>query len=472
MQLPIVEPAPVVLKYADEFRPLFKDCRQFNHFRNYLTGLIVLDNKSMANIAQCIVESADKTNISRFLSASPWAAVQTNDKRVRHLNEASKAYRDKGDRSALVIDDTLCEHVGSLFEYVAQHYHHAEDRYPLSHNLVTSHFVSGQVRFPVDLLVYRRYEEQTQWVEFVKKHFPEREIPKTKKARRQFHKEVDPTLLTDTAFKELHDQFQTKIDLAVTLLQKAVEHELPFSVVLFDGWFLAPQFIQAIERLEKDWVSILKKNRNIEVNSFVLKDKEGKVIPLPGPHIKIEDLLPLIPAHAYRPIQVEGRTYWCFSRNVAIPALGKVRLVFSFDNAELKGDSVVLVTNRLDWSPEFIIQTYLRRWPIETFYQDSKGYLGLDEYRMRTAEAFQKHWCLVFVAYSFLHLECLELSRTKGAVFSIQSIGETCRQQGRALIQSLILMVHELLSAGETVDAVFRLLFAKQLGDLLPKPSA
>ena len=79
---------------------------------------------------------------------------------------------------------------------------------------------------------------------------------------------------------------------------------------------------------------------------------------------------------------------------------------------------------------------------------------------------------LVFVAYSFLHLECLELSRTKGAVFSIQSIGETCRQQGRALIQSLILMVHELLSAGETVDAVFRLLFAKQLGDLLPKPSA
>ena len=76
MQLPIVEPAPVVLKYADEFRPLFKDCRQFNHFRNYLTGLIVLNNKSMSNIAQCIVESADKTNISRFLSASPWAAVQ------------------------------------------------------------------------------------------------------------------------------------------------------------------------------------------------------------------------------------------------------------------------------------------------------------------------------------------------------------------------------------------------------------
>ncbi len=64
MQLPLVEPAPVVLKYSDEFRSCFKDCRQFNHFRNYLTGLIALENKSMANIARCLLESADKINIS------------------------------------------------------------------------------------------------------------------------------------------------------------------------------------------------------------------------------------------------------------------------------------------------------------------------------------------------------------------------------------------------------------------------
>ena len=52
---------------------------------------------------------------------------------------------------------------------------------------------------------------------------------------------------------------------------------------------------------------------------------------------------------------------------------------------------------------------------METFYQDGKGHLGLDEYRMRNAEAIQKHWCLVFVAYSLLHLDCLPPSLTKGA---------------------------------------------------------
>jgi hypothetical protein len=53
---------------------------------------------------------------------------------------------------------------------------------------------------------------------------------------------------------------------------------------------------------------------------------------------------------------------------------------------------------------------------METFYQDSKGHLGLDAYRMRSAEAIGKHWCLVFVAYSLLHLDCLPSSPRKGSL--------------------------------------------------------
>src|SRR2546427_12998934 len=46
MQLPIVAPAPLVTAHADVFRDLFENRCQFQHFQNYLTGLIVLDNKS------------------------------------------------------------------------------------------------------------------------------------------------------------------------------------------------------------------------------------------------------------------------------------------------------------------------------------------------------------------------------------------------------------------------------------------
>jgi hypothetical protein len=51
---------------------------------------------------------------------------------------------------------------------------------------------------------------------------------------------------------------------------------------------------------------------------------------------------------------------------------------------------------------------------MEIFYQDGKISLGLDEYRMRSAEAIGKHWSLGFGAYSFWSLDCLPPSLTKG----------------------------------------------------------
>jgi hypothetical protein len=65
MQLPIVSPTPLVTQHAETFADLFENQYQFRHFQNYLTGLIVLPNKSLANIARCILDSADKTNLSR-----------------------------------------------------------------------------------------------------------------------------------------------------------------------------------------------------------------------------------------------------------------------------------------------------------------------------------------------------------------------------------------------------------------------
>ena len=115
----------------------------------------------------------------------------------------------------------------------------------------------------------------------------------------------------------------------------------------------------------------------------------------------------------------------------------------------------------MDWTAQRIIATYLQRWPIETFYQDGKEHLGLDEYRMRDAEAIQKHWCLVFVAYSLLHLDCLPPSLNQGRL-PIKTIGEACRQQAQALIEALILQTHEHFQQGQKATDVFAYLFAKQ----------
>ena len=464
MQLPLVAPAPVVVEHAQVFRELFENRCQFQHFENYLTGLMVLSNKSMANISRCLLESADKTNLSRFFSEAPWEQEKVNKKRITSMLDQTAEVRRKAEQSGVIVDDTLCEHVGRMFEYVDRHYDHCEGRYPLGHNVVTTHYVSGAVRLPLDVRLYRRYEEQTRGAEFVGKHFPEQEIPTAKKPRTRLHKQVDEHLLQDAEFAALHAQFRTKIALAIALIEKAVEHAVPFQTVLMDSWFLGAEVAEELAKRKKDWVSLLKKNRNLDVNSFTVRDAQGQKVTLTGPHIKVDELVPLIPPSASTKVTIGERDYWYFALHVRVPGLGKVRIVLSFGNAELTGTYAVLVSNRTDWSAKKILETYLQRWPIETFYQDSKGHLGLDEYRMRAAAAIKKHWCLVFVAYSFLPLQCLAASPSKrrGLAHPIKTIGEACRQQGQALIEKLILYAHDLLQRGQSAAAVFAEIFAKQ----------
>ena len=461
MELPIVAPAPVVTDHAGVFRDLFDNQCQFRHVQHYLTGLIVLPNKSMANIARCILESADNTNLSRFLSEAPWREGEVNRRRIRFMLQETTPHRHRRRESLVVIDDTLCEHVGSLFDDVDRHYNHSDGTFPLAHNPVTSLYVSGPVRFPLGLRLYRRYEELTQWDAYVAKHFPDLKIPTATKARHRLHTQVDPVLLQDPECRARHEQFQTKIALAIERIEEAIRHQVPFGVVVFDTWYLAEDLVHVLARRRKDWVSLLKKNRGLETASFHLWDANGWPLKLPGPHIAVEELVALIPANAYRPVSVREHTYWCFTLAVRIPGLGKVRIVVSFEHESLTGRSVVLVTNRVDWSAAKIIGLYLHRWPTETFYQDSKGQLGFNDYRMRSTEAIGKHWCLVFVAYSLLHLTCLPAGsgRTQGL---IHTIGDACREQARALLQKLLVFVHDQLSKGVTVDHVFAQVFAKQ----------
>ena len=93
MELPIVAPAPIVTAHAVVFRDLFENQCQFRHFQHYLTGLIVLPNKSLANIARCILERTDKTNLSRFLSEAPWREDAVNRRRIRFTLQQTKPHR-------------------------------------------------------------------------------------------------------------------------------------------------------------------------------------------------------------------------------------------------------------------------------------------------------------------------------------------------------------------------------------------
>ena len=282
MQLPLVVPAPLVTAHADVFRDLFENRCQFHHFQNDLTGLIVLDNKSLANLTRCVLERADTTNLSRFFSEAPWFHDRVHDRRLVSLLQHTKEVRGPQADALLILADTLCEPVGSLFDDVDRHDDQGDDTSPLAHNPVTSPDVSGPVRFPVDLRLSRRYEECTQWATCVQQPCPDRPSPTTKKERARFQKEVDPLLLDDPNCQKLHQPFRTKIDLGMALLEAAMHHKVPWSVLLFDRWYLAEELVSMARYRKKEWISLLKKKRNLETNSFVLKEAGGTPHPAGG----------------------------------------------------------------------------------------------------------------------------------------------------------------------------------------------
>src|SRR5213593_4659199 len=104
MQLTIVAQAPIVSVHAGTFRDLFENRCQFQHFQHYLTVLMVLPNKSLTNIARCLLSSADKTNLSRFLSEAPWCEADVNARRLQYVLQQTRTQRRRKAESLLVLD--------------------------------------------------------------------------------------------------------------------------------------------------------------------------------------------------------------------------------------------------------------------------------------------------------------------------------------------------------------------------------
>jgi SRSO17 transposase len=103
MEIPAVTPAPVVTEHTSVFRDLFNNQCQFRHCQHYVTGLIVLPNESMANMARCVLDSADKTNLSRFLSEAPWREDAVNRRRMRFMLQQTQTHRQRHRESLVVL---------------------------------------------------------------------------------------------------------------------------------------------------------------------------------------------------------------------------------------------------------------------------------------------------------------------------------------------------------------------------------
>jgi hypothetical protein len=440
MRLPIVQFPRIIAENLAYFAPVFQTAEQRKHFCEYVTGLIVGDKATIRAINALFLNKNDQSSLNKFMSQAEWPEDELNYRRVQY--ELDRLHRRPVSATAgrLIVDDTLAHHTACCIEGLAYLRDHRLGHNVWAHDVVTSYYVNRSDQFPVDLRLYnqfnRKYEQQV-----LDRIGVEIQAEPSLANYRQY-------LASLVSYHYRQQLYRSKTVLAAELVDQAVAWELPFSVVLFDSWFLRWPLVEAIDRHHKDWIGACPKDR------LVLAQ---------GRWLQLQAYIQTIPATAYRPCKIGSHLYWAFSKVLPMKNLNRqrVRIVASYeDEVKLTRLPDFYATNRKDWQLKRILTTYLDRWPTETFNEDAKGNLGFEDYQLRQLRAIKRHWYLSFVAYSLLSDQGPPGHSRWAVRGRFQSTGQRCQAVVDELLGDLVHWIARQIEAGLTPDKIIHLLLA------------
>ncbi len=377
-------PAPAPLEeYAARFDELFGTLAQRRGFREYLQGLLLPKdrNKTLTALAgtEPIVgaQGALAQRLQFFLSESGWDVEAVNARRLQLLGEdaATRPHKD----GVLVIDETGDRKDGKKTAYVAHQYLSSVGRIANGIVSVSSVWADESIYYPLHIEPY---------------------VP----AERLLGGRADPA-------------FRTKPQIGVKLIGRAREAGIPFRAVVADSVYgESPNFEGELWKAKVPYVLSLRphKGRWAEEEAAHTPEEAARRLQWNGP----ED--PGEWKAIVRSFRDGHEERWWAAEVETLVGYGpeeSVRLVVvSTDPATLPTNSSWYLTTNLpapgssqeEKSPllaaaslEEIVRLYgLRMW-VEQSYKQVKGALGFSDFQVRSEQAIQRHWELIFCAFSF-----------------------------------------------------------------------
>ena len=380
--MPAIVDFPTIMQEALAlFGDLFDTEPARRHFAEYLTGLIVAENKTISGINREFALTTDQSCLNRWLTEVQWDVTVLNDRRLAWLQQAPQTRYSV--RGVIAIDNTLVDHAGKLIEDVGWFWDHADQRHVIAHDYMISNYVCpSKAHYPIE---WRRFKKRD--------NCPAKD-------------------------------FKDHTELCIELIDDAVKREIPGDFT-FDSYFTSAKVLNHLQSKQRAYVGDLKLNR--------------KVVYV-GQELKLQDVARQIPWAAKKPIRVGTRQYWYFSKQMRIPDVGHpVRIVLFWRERDDQDASKALVSNRLGWEVIRIVLVYRHRWTgTETFHRDGKQQLGLGDCQVRSGEGQTRHVYLVSAAYSLL-MRSLQQSRAQDwARRTLTTIGEACRAVKAETLERMI----------------------------------
>jgi hypothetical protein len=450
--LPIVRIPLAINGFCTQFSDVFKHPAQFKHFESLITGLCVSGNRTIAGIDQSVIYGTGYDGLHNFMLGSPWSVDDLRKQRFQYIKEQLEKKPDilriamKSDTTqgpsdiskfqrVVVIDATFGHHTSEDIYGSYWYWDHARRSYVLAQKLVLSTLVTPNKLIPLGHKLYHRgfLKEQKIYLEATKPAADADEV-----AWEEYKALVE-------RYEQNESEHKKQQELATELVDECEESNLQADAYVFDAGLATKELTDKIDRLNKPWVSKLAKTRLVQTNK--------------GGFETIESFAKSLPREVFKPVDVETRhgekrKYWCFSKSVQVHEWEKLRIVISYDNEELEGEPIYLVTNKKQWvQPQKIVQLYMMRDPIEHLIRDGKQELGLEDCQQRKEDGVRKHWELSFTAHTFFEL-------------GFETIGQKSRVMEVAISYGFINHVKQLVLEGKDTKELLEKIATKRLNRL------
>ena len=208
-----------------------------------------------------------------------------------------------------------------------------------------------------------------------------------------------------------HIQFQTKIDLALGMIERAVHDGIPGETVLADsGYGESHAFRETVRLLGFDYgVGV-----HAPMKVWCLDSRERRR----GDAIGVQDLGVQLGASAFRRVTWREGTCaklssrFCFRRvkvaqddGIAPAQHEPLWLMMEWQDGEPKPTKFTLTTLRRRMTKKQIVRLIKERWRTERVYEEMKGELGLDHYEGRSFLGWHHHVSVALCCFAFVIAE-------------------------------------------------------------------
>ena len=389
--MPIITPPKIVQDALNEFlAPLFHNHCQRNHLANYTTGLMIADNKTVAGMTQEMPNASDQSCLNRFLTEVDWDHESMNQARIDWLQQFDDTQFHE--RGVIAIDDVLIDKSGKFIADSGTFWDHSEQRYKHAQDLIIAHYVHphSKKHYPLDFKRYKK-ADQCEWT---------------------------------------GEDFKKMTALTIELINRCQEQNV-LGCFTFDSFYTCAEIQNHIHSL---------KNKDKTERGYVGDLKFNRKLTFKGVEQQAVEFAKTIPSSDRKSVVVDGINQWYLTVCVKMPNINhKVRIVILWKYKNDAEPRKILVTNKIHWHAERIVETYRSRWTgTETFHRDGKQELGLGDCQLRDSTGQTRHTYCVFLAHSLL-VHQLDKTNVSGMLgVKLSTIGEVCRALFRESVRNLI----------------------------------